>query len=289
MQIWNFGDTLTQRKFKAGALSAFLPGLYAGMVPTILGPNQLSLSPGSLLSPGGVFFYSNVATVVPDFPVLSAPDEYTLVATHDDIQAIGGSNFRLSWVQGIQPRFDAPTNAVAVLYVRQDVPGALATDQFSQPPYVMNGLVLDRFEDHLLLLGPAFTTFAVVNGANVSLSNAVAAMGAQYLGLKVTNTALVGLQTSSFKLAIPERVRLHGVEVFCELPVLGSIAINGIASDGSTVALTGSPIVGPIVDVTLSNALDFALTALEIVALDVVVTVPGTQQAFLHKVRLLTD
>ena len=286
MNIWDFGSTLTQEKMKAGN-RIFTPGLYNGFIPTLLGPNQLKLSTGCLLSPKGVLHVPTTDTLVPDFPVVALPGSYTLQATHDDIQAIGGSVFRFRWVTGLQPRYDEAENAVSVLYVRQTTGGALAADQLSQPQLLQNGAI--QAAALHMSIGPEFSLFSSATGPNVSSLTTTSLTQAQYLGLRSTNSALTGIQTHTFRLAVPAGIKPHSLGIQCELPSLGSIAFSGVAADGTAITLTPPNIAGPITDIATPIALDLSNNASPLVALLVVVTIPAGTSCFLHRVLLRVD
>lgn len=286
MNIWDYGATLTQAKTKAGHL-LLTPGLYAGFLPTLLGPNQLKLSSGCLLSPKGVIHNRPTEVTVPDFPVTSMAGTYTLQATHDDVQSIGGSEFQFRWVTGIQPRTDLATNAVSILYVRQSAGGALSVDQLSQPVPLQTGSL-----QALALptsIGPEFTLFSSVTGPNITSSLTTSLTQAQYLGLRSTNSALSGLQTHSFRLLVPSNVRVRSIGVLCELPSLGIIACSGIAANGSTITFTQNAVNGPVTDLTTPTWLEASNNASPLVALSVTVTIPAGSSCFLHRVLLQVD
>ena len=286
MNIWDYGATLTQEKMKAGHL-LLTPGLYAGFVPTILGPNQLKLSSGCLLSPKGVIYTRATDITVPDFPVTSMAGAYTLQATHDDVQSIGGSAFQFRWVAGIQPRTNLADNAVSILYVRQSSGGALAVDQLSQPVALQTGSIQQLATP--AAIGPDFTLFSSVTGPNVSSSLTTSLTQVQYLGLRCNNSALTGLQTHTFRLLVPSDIAVRRIGVLCELPSLGAIACAGVATDGSAVTFTPNNVVGPVTDLSTPAWMDASNNASPLVAVVVTITIPAGSSCFLHKVLLHVD
>lgn len=284
--VYDYGATLTQAKAKAAFQGSLTPGLYSGFVPTILGTHQLSLSVGVLMSPGGVFHMPTTPTIIPDFPVLSSPADYTLVATHDDIQASGGSSFQFRWVVGIKPRYDVAQNAVSVLYVRQQTPGSLAIEQLSQPAVMKNGNIAEALDTSRNTLGPAFDMFSVTNGPNITVSRSNVS---QYLGALFTNAASTGLQTSVFLLPIPDGLNPKSIRVHCQLPVLGSVVLSGICEDGSSSSFSPTGPVGPLSDLATATVLGVLNPASPLVALLVTVTIPAGFSCFLNRVVLVGD
>ena len=285
---YDYGAFLTQRGTKGAAIAVHSPGLYSGFVPTILGPNQLSLSPGSLLSPAGVIWRPTADITVPNFPVVALPNEYTLVAYHEDIQATGGSSFLLRWEVGILAPVDTAENAVAVLYVRQDVAGPLEDKHLSQPSRLTSGVLTEVLRRRLDIRAP-FAAFNLntASGPNIQILNESAVSGAQYLSQRFKNTASVGLQQITFDLPVPVEDRTTAVDVFCEIPALGSIAISALGDDGTAIA--GDTIATTITDVTNGHRITFAQETPLISVLRLVVVVPAGTSAYIHRMALVVD
>ncbi len=272
MNLYNFGSPLTQANTKA-ANRVFVPGVYSGFEHTILGPNQLSLASGVLMSPKRVLWAPETTIVAPAFPVTSTASEYTLQATHDDVQTTGGSSFQLRWVAGIQPRYDAVENAVSILYVRQPVGGALQEGQITHP-------LLPR--EPTFSVGPDWVRFSEVLGSNVQ---AVRTRIGSALGVLFTNTAGVGAQVAAFSVPVPP-VRGHRVRLRANIPSLASVLLTGYCEDGSMVGI-GSAV--GTTTIAAETAIPVAINVSPMVLLEVAVTIPAGSSVFLNTLNVDVD
>jgi hypothetical protein len=146
------------------------------------------------------------------------------------------------------------------------------------------------------LRGPFAERCDALAGPNIQVTAASHSSGPQNLGLKVTNTALVGLQTYQFRLPLPPFF-VRSIELFADIPAFGSVSISTapysvVLSNGAVLASTGA-VVGPVA-LASSPAGIFTLASYDAatppVTLGITVTVPPlSASVFIREIRLLGD
>lgn len=297
-RIYDFGALLTQARTKAFASRLFTPGLYEGYDPTIVTPTLLRLAPGTILLPNGVLINESGNTDVA-VPTPASPTNYTITADHDDVQAVGGSPAYYTLRTGILNRSSDPNpNSLALLWIRH--PGAmpLAASMLSRPPVLQAGSLLSVIESGIIP-GPFPQRCSVVAGPNITATAAQHASGPQHLGLLIVNSAVSGTQTYQFRLPLPPQPRPRTIEVFADIPSLGSVSFSTApytlyGADGSAISTTPASITGPVTALgstpagtfTLGNYDDAGVPA----SLGVTVTVPAlTPGVFIKAFNLVGD
>jgi hypothetical protein len=306
-RIYDFGAILTQGRAKKVSAALLAPGIYSGMEPTLLSNPLIKLSAGEFLLPNGVLVIEDAEVEITPPTVTSAAD-YTLVATHEDIQAVGGSPIIYTWEEGILPRSGSPTsNALAILWLRHPGSMTINSSMVSLPLKVKNAAGIGSFEaSQAWLQAPFPQATDVFTGPNVTATPASTATSAKDVGLRITNTAAFGLQGYQFRLPLPLLPRVRKVEVYVQLPSLGTLELsaapiggntvttnnyNIVTTSGTVATVTPSQIAGPIADLS-TPAATFVLgnTADAPVSMGVTIKVPpGGGQAFLKGFKLVGD
>lgn len=294
-RIYDFGATLTQGKTKTHSSVLFTPGVYEGFQPTVVSASEIQFSAGSFLLPNGVLV-SESDPVIVAFATPGVATDYTITAEHGDIQAIGGSAVTYVLNTGILPRSGSPNTAsLAVAWIRH--PGAIALDQsmVSAPETPKMAAPSET-----LVPAPFPASFDEILGANVTMDSASHSSGPQTLGLAVSNSAAVGLQTAEFRIGVPSGILPRSIRVFADIPALGSISVTTgtytpYLSDGTVLSVTGSPIAGPAsgLDPTGSPAGTFTLGTYDastpLVSLGFTITIPPSDNVFIRAIEFVED
>lgn len=248
-RVYDFGALLTQGRTKAFASRLFTPGLYEGFSPTIITPTLLEFSPGTFLTPNGVLV-NETGNIRVTVPTPATPEDYTITADHDDVQAVGGSPAYYTLRPGILDRFGQPnSNSLALLWIRHPGATPLATSMLSSPPVLQAGSLLSVIENGIIP-GPFPQRCDVVAGPNITAVATKHSSGSQNLGLLMVNSALSGIQTYQFRLPLPP-LRPRSIEVYADIPSLGSISITTAPyetyeSTGGVLSAAPSFINGPV-------------------------------------------
>jgi len=257
-RIYDFGALLTQSRTKTLAASLFTPGIYEGFDPTIISPTLLEFSPGTYLLPNGVLVRETAATRV-TIPTPASAETYTITAGHDDIQAVGGSSAFYTLEDGIRERSGDPsTNSLALLWVRHTGGGPLTYEMLSRPPVLQAGTLLSAIENGVLL-APFPQACNEVKGSNIQVTQTVHGSGNEHLGTLIQNTAVSGLQTYQFRLPLPPRPAPRSIQVFADIPSLGSISLSAAGYElyqagGGVVSTSPASLTGPITALDLRSA-----------------------------------
>jgi hypothetical protein len=295
IRIWNPADLLTQGRTALYTKVIAGPGLYSGYTPTIVGDWAVTLSSGSLILPNGVEVSETSTITIDTLPVLSEAIDYTLVAAQSDTTLIGGAPVLYSWVTGIQPRYDDDGN-VAVLYVRYPGTGVLTEAILSTPSYQKATTIGDLTNDAFTWIAAPFTTACdIVKGSNIAYSNASSALGAQYLGWSVTNSASSGSQTLQFRLPLPVNRHARQVQVYATLPNLSTLSfITGTYTsrdgDGNVLTLDPTSVSGPVTSLSAPAVeIDVSSSVAQMTSFGVTLTLAAGTTAFFWGVQIVTD
>jgi hypothetical protein len=301
-RVYNFGDLLTQARAKLLAQSLFSPGIYEGFAPTITGTTgtQITFAAGTYLLPNGVLIKEDDVTAV-TVPTPASATDYTITVDHDDIQAVGGSSVYYTLRTGILGRSADPNpNSLALLWIRHSGAGPLTDDMLSRPPTLQAGSLLSAIEDGFLA-APFPQLCDVVQGSNITATQASHSSGSEVLGLSIVNSAASGTQTYQFRLPLPPRPVPRQIEVYADLPALGTISFDTAGyelydADGNAVAVTPSTVSGAVtaLDPRAAPAGTFDLANYDEtappVSLGVTVVVPAsTPGVFIRGFNLIGD
>lgn len=295
-RVWDFGALLTQARANAKSAQFLTPGVYYGFNPSIGTPTTISFAPGVFLLPNGVLVSESAAVPV-TVPTPGVPTDYTITADHDNIAAVGGSSVYYTVRTGLRaPSGDPNANSLALLWIRHPGVAPLAASMLSTPPQLQAGSPVPPLPG-VSLRGPLVDRCDALAGPNIQVTAASHSSGPQNLGLKVLNTAGVGLQTYQFRLPLPPFL-VRTIEVYADIPAFGSVSIStapytSVLSNGTVLASTPASIVGPVA-LSATPAGVFTLAAYDAltppVTLGVTVTVPPlSASVFLREIRLLGD
>jgi hypothetical protein len=298
-RIYDFGALLTQARTKSFASRLFTPGLYEGFEPTILTPTLLEFAPGTFLMPNGVLINESGVIQV-TVPTPATPEDYTITADHDDVQAVGGSPAYYTLRPGILDRSGDPNpNSLAVLWIRHPGATPLATSMLSRPPVLQAGSLLSAIENGIIP-GPFPQRCDVVAGPNITATATKHSSGPQNLGLLLFNSAISGVQTYQFRIPLPPFIRPRAIEVFADIPSLGAIGFSTAPyqlydTTGAVLSMTPSALNGPITALGSTPAGSFAIGNYTAdvnppVSLGVTVSVPAlTAGVFIKALNLIGD
>lgn len=289
-RIWNYGALLTQARMKALARALSQPGICAGFAPTVVGPSNIALSPGSLLMPSGLLVTESTTVYIDDVPTPSSAADYTLVARSTDPQSIGGATATYVWVSGIQPTVSG--DDLAVLWLRHPGSTTLSLSLFASPPTVNPSAIFASTRDVFGTLDAPFAhAVDVTKGSNCTITPASVSSG-RYCGASYANSALVGTQNVSFRLKAKTLGRPRSIAVYGTLPALGVLALSGgIDTAGNAVTLLPASVNGALTG--LETPLLTALVGPAVAPLSsflVTLTLPpNSVTAFLSKVVVQPD
>jgi hypothetical protein len=298
VRVWDYGALLTQARTKSFASRLFTPGLYEGFEPTIITPTLLEFAPGTYLLPNGVLINES-ASIQVTVPTPATPEDYTITADHDDVQAVGGSPAYYTLRPGILERSGDPNpNSLAVLWIRHPGATPLATSMLSQPPVLQAGSLLSVIENGIIP-GPFPQRCDVLAGPNITATATKHSSGAQNLGLLLYNSAGSGTQLYQFRLPLPP-FRPRTIEVYADIPSLGSISITTAPYEtyeatGGILSATPSAVNGPVTALGSTPAGVFTLGNYTAdvnppTSLGVTVTVPAlTAGVFIKAFNLIGD
>lgn len=307
VRVWNFGDLLTQGRFKTAAAGLMAPGVYTGLDVVSASSTSIVLSAGSFMLPSGILVQEDSGiTTIPPNPSLAT--DYTLVADHADIAAIGGGPVMYIWQTGLRAASGDPTaTSVAILYLRH--PGAVAVtpDLLSTPAKLRNREILQNIDVNTAWIQAPFSQACdIVVDPNIVFTAASHSSGAQWLGWRIANTAAVGLQNFKFRLPLPLYPKVRRVDIYVDLPALGKITLSTApytvrSQDGSVVSSaayvpvtatvsTSPDINGPLLGLS-SPVGTFRLGSYtsQPSSLGVTVTVPALNSVFIRAFLMLHD
>lgn len=204
-RVYDFGALLTQGRTKALASGLFTPGIYEGFEPTIVSPTLIEFSPGAILLPNGIFVRETGVTQV-TVPTPGAAQDLTIVANHDDIQAVGGSPVYYTLETGLRARSGDPNpSSLALLWIRHPGSVPLADDMLSRPPLFRAGSEVGPPTNSIFVSAPFSQVADPVAGSNITATSksrtvqvgTSAASLAPAAAGSITVTGLIGMTAAS--------------------------------------------------------------------------------------------
>ena len=216
LRIYDFGALLTQGRAKALSASLFTPGIYEGFEPTIINATTVELSAGTYLLPNGILVRESAVTTITVATPGSAED-YTVIADHDDVQAIGGSAAYYTKVDGIKARQEDPNaNSLSLLWIRHPGSAPLSADMLSVPPTLQAGTLLSAIEDGYM--GAPFPRECdVLKGANI-------------VATQQSRTAIDGTTTATLAAAVSGAIVVTGLTGMSAGSVGNYLSLTGATS-----------------------------------------------------------
>lgn len=244
-RIWNFGDTFTSKR--AIDVSALLgdPGVYSGFDVSVTEPDTLTLSPGWVKLPSGLFVGESAPTSFRVFPLPAAATNYTLVVRHTDSDVIGGQPALYTVETGL---LTSISDGVALAYVRY--PGGAVP--FSLLHVTPVRKVLSQAEDspHLVptSLVPPFQPrwISTSVGANTLISDLYVSPNF-YTRVSTDGLGPVppAYETTVVRLPLlARRFRPVSIVVTSRIDSNCQLLVSMLDTDNNTVSLTGSTL-GP--------------------------------------------